>query len=328
MLNCLDNLVGVDKRCSAQESLSGLYLNGENGLSSVSLKLASATMGSDSTGPIQFAEKMLSLAQDEIRMRFRSHLQPYMKLTSVLENQTAGVYPDKRETVAVTKQGGWRVRVRSGDYLKFDLHSITLFWNTTATVSVRVYNLLTGNLLDTFTVNAVANVPSETIVSKSYSGDNILLGIFTSGSGAPFRVNHGGCTTCPHKTTYVNLSMNEVATGIAPMDSSLTGMNHAYGMLLNYSVACDVEPFICNMSASLPWALREAAAAQLFTAIMGNMERWNTYVTLQQDKAKFWYEYHQGRFDMMMQDILRNMAIPECACFTCNSFVRKVIQVP
>lgn len=87
MLICLDNLVGVDKRCAPQESLSGLYLND---LSSFSLKLASATMGSEATGPVQFAEKMLSLAQDEIRMRFRQHLQPFMKLTSVLANQTAG----------------------------------------------------------------------------------------------------------------------------------------------------------------------------------------------------------------------------------------------
>lgn len=325
MITCLDNLVGVDKRCSPQESLSGLYLND---LSSFSLKLASAGMGSEATGPVQFAEKMLSLAQDEIRMRFRQHLQPYMKLTSVLENQTAGQYPENRETLAVTKQGGWKVAVRTGDYLKFDLHSITLFWNTTATVAVRVYNLLTGNLLDTFSVSMVANVPTELVVSKSYSGDNIQLGIFTSGSGQPFKVNYNGCTTCPHKTTYVSLTPSETDIGIAPTVAGVDSLGHSYGMMLKYSVSCDAEPFICNLSPSLPWALREGAAAQLFTAIMGSMERWNTYVTVNADKAKFWYEYHQGRFDLMMTDILRNMAIPECVCYSCNSFVKKVTQVP
>jgi hypothetical protein len=271
---------------------------------------------------------MIELGRQEIVQQFRTYLAPFRRAVSVIENQTAGILPRDRQTLAVSKLGGWKVRVRSGDYLKFDLHSITLFWNTSATVDVKVYNLLTGNLLDTFSVNAQANMPTEKIVSKSYQGNDILLGIVTAGSGQPFRVDSSGCATCPHKTEYVWMTPGEIDSGDAITDANMDSASHAYGMQLNYSVSCDIEPFICNMSPELAWPLMEASAAQVFTTVLGEMERWNTYVTINRSKAEFWQQYHQGRFEQSMKDILRNMVVPECACFSCNSFIRKRTQIP
>lgn len=323
---CLENLVGIDRRCSSVVPLSGLYLNGENGLPSLTQHIAASAMNGETAGPVQFFNQMIGLAEEEIKQKFRVRLLPYMRLNSILEDATAGKYPVRRRTETVTKQGGWKVDVCSDEYLSFNLHSIVLFWDTTATIDVKVYDMLTGVLLDTYSVDVVADIPTEKIVSKAYGGDHIFLGIVTEGEGNPYRIE-ANCSNCGGDD-WVDFTPSEMDLAADATDANLRPIGHSYGMLLNYSLSCDPNPFVCNFSALLAEPLRQSAAAHTYRIVQANMERHNTIVTVKVKEAQYWMDYHQAQFDSLMADILKNVAIPECVCFRCNRMIRKRVAVP
>jgi len=335
---CLDNLIGINNQCSTVTPQSGLFMQD---LPLISIELANAGVKEESDG-VQLMNDVIDFAEERMLQDFRTFMQPFARQKSIIQNDTIGFYTPDLQPVALEANlyKGLRVELDERPYLSLHVKSVKVLLDTSLTTVVRVFDLLTGVQLSTHSVTTVANVPTEIFINQTYFTDKQDLHLFfaiDSGLAGTFETNvhsnqltnAGGCRGCRAtvETPYAQFEGFSIPQASVAIDDNLTSIQGSNGLSMNYSVQCNIDPFLCNVSNLLGWPLVNLAGAELLRRLQYS-DRLNSYVTVLADDVEALRKELMDDYTQSMNDILDNMQIPRDICFDCNETIKNVITIP
>jgi hypothetical protein len=296
-MSCLDNIIGIDKKCSPDTPSSGLYLQN---LPGVTVKLADVAADEETASGVDLINEKITYAKDQILQDVREYLLPHMKVNSVIESETVGYYHDNLESVAadVGYRKGIQIKIDHYPYLEFYINSIKLQSASSGATSIYIYNLTTGKLLDTIAITTVADVPTEVIVQKAYKTDS-----------------------------YAVFNNIMISSGGAFIESNKRSTTYTSGLSVNYSINCSIENFVCNMSNLFAWPILQKTGAELMRELMFS-RRLNSIIIIDKAKNEQMREEFDAEYVKSMDRILKNISIPDDVCFKCKQRVKNVVRVP
>lgn len=350
----MDNLIAVSPKTCDPDPLptSGIYVND---LPGITLKIADAGVDEETKSGVQLIKNKIRLAENDILNEIRTHLLPLTRANNVVENDTVGFY--KQDLDAVAAQGGKykgiRVRIDEYPYLNFHVNSISLKLDAVVSTTIRVFDLLTGIEIDTISITTVVDTPTQVVVNRTYPTDKQRLHLLfvidagvagtytTSTNSAP---NTGSCFDCAsgYSNRYINFDGASIDIADQIIDNNVDDIAGTNGMSMNYSLSCDMEPFICNMSNVLAYPMWYKTGAELMLELQVS-KRLNTIVTVHAKTVEFLQQYYEGKFNDLMHGvknakkeedtrdhsgILRNIILPDDVCFNCEQVIHKTAIIP
>jgi hypothetical protein len=112
-MNCLDNVIGIDKKCTPTTPSSGLYIQD---LPGITLKVANAAANEETISGIRLIEDKISFAQNALLSHLRMHFANKLNVKSIIENDTIGFY--QRDLTSVALEAGKYKGINFYNYLR------------------------------------------------------------------------------------------------------------------------------------------------------------------------------------------------------------------
>lgn len=331
MEDCFNNLVGIRIDCGEQvKSDSDLYIQD---LPFINMKLANS-INTDADNSFELLENKKRMATNLLLTDVRSRLAPKFEQASVLQNSIVGYYQENKPikpAIPNTYKGIQIQTYNSGNYTIF-ISEISLFTDFTGSVPVVIIDLLQGRIIDTITVNGIANQIVTTSVFKEYKTngqytdlfigyDSSLINSYTSYVYAPY-----GCTSCrpglySYRNDVIYAYSRSLPIGSSLTQNALTPNNDCGGLSIKYSVNCTIDKWLCQIrnSLSMPllykWGVEILKEAKITT-------RFNSIVALKRDAMEALQTDFETEYIKQMDDIFKNLQLPNDKCFKCNKRVR------
>lgn len=334
-MNCLDNLIGIRKTCSATDPSSGLYIND---LPFISLKVADAAVNEETISGVKLLEGIIAFSQNKMLAQIRNHLASKMLINIVIENDTVGYYKSNLTLInsEAEKYKGIKLRIDSYPSLDIFIGKIYLKLSQSITTNIYVIDLMDGIILDTLPITTVANVPTAIIVNKSYPTNRQRTSLFIcidSSISNTYETNLGslkGCSSCSgggYSNKYISFSGAQLDSALQKIDSNIQSNDGSNGISIEYSLSCSPESFICSMGNQLAWPLLHDVGAEVMRRLKFTT-RLNSIVTIHgKDNEELRKEF-EIEFMSTMSALLDNIKLPNDICFSCNSKIKKVTQIP
>ena len=333
---CLNNLIAVDRQCTAIVPTSGLFLQD---LPGVTIRMADAGTDEETESGLALMEDKIAFAQRALVQDMRDFLLPKIRSASVIENDTVGFYLENLQGVAsqAGQYKGIRAQISDFDYFSFYVQSVTVQLDASLATSVFIIDLLTNRILDTIAITTVANVPTEVQVNREYlSGKqqmSILVAIDAGVTGSFKNTLHPnarrGCTGCGAKwNAFIDFDSVRIPIAGQLIDQNTSGNNDGTnGVSINYSLNCIVDPVICNMSQQIAWGVLHKTGVELLKELKWS-NRLNSYVTVNASKIDEMIDEFQAEYVKSINQITDNMNIPSNICYSCRNLVKKVSDIP
>lgn len=334
-LDCLSNLVGIKKgECIPAESESGLYLDD---LPFINIETANATANASNPSGLKLIQNKLDEAAKTIAQEIFVYFSPVIKKKSIIDNAVVGYYQQDMDLTAseAAKYIGVQFRLDTQNSFELFISSISIQSNTTVTIPILVFNLLTGKQIDTFNIDAVADESVSIDVFKKYGSNSQRMNLFfcydaslTGYYQSNVYADGNSCGSCSGKPSgIVHVAGQKISQAAQKIDGNLTSMNGTGGLSITYSLNCTVEPYICSIKNILAWPLRHQAAILILTEMIYSKRVNGITITYNGDIKELRNELIQ-QYSISMSRILENLPPADGICFTCNPKITKRIQVP
>lgn len=333
MIDCLSNLVGIRTSCGDQVvSDSGLYLQD---LPFINLKTADAIVTDQDSGYALMQQK-LNIAHNYLVNDIRQKMLPYFKSHSVVENDIIGYYMDNMPPVdPQSAYKGIQIKIMEYPFLSIYISSVSLFIDFTGDVDIKVYDLTQNKVIDTIQVSAVAGEIVQVDIHKEYQTNGQTLNLFfaydassissyQTNTFSPGYIGYTSCRGCARRrdavNEYIYAYQKTLPLNTPAIQQNLQQSNSTGGISLTYSVACSLEKWICQNRVGFAMALLHRAGMELIKEFLIS-NRINSLVTLKKDDAEKLSLDFQAEYDKSMDNVLKNMRIPNDICFKCQKRV-------
>lgn len=332
-MTCFDNLIGVKELCTSDPD-SGLYIND---LPYLDLQVLDAIRNSDFYGKAFFDNK-IRYAGKMLVNTINSHLRPQYINRTILEKQTVGYYDAQQPFIAAqANYTGLEIRIEGRANLELSISKIKLFTTFTGTIPVKVFNLVTGQLLDTFNLTVAANTISELAVYKKYYTENqrmylAFLYDATAVSGYQSNVLQGSGLDCFDYCECGGINTAFVRGITAPIEANIVreevnGVGNTAGMSVDYTVSCSMESYVCSLRAELAFAFLHLVGSLICEEAL-NSKRLNSITTVDRDKLERCRDNCAQIYNDSLQQLFQNMTLPNDGCFKCNAPVQRKTLIP
>lgn len=331
-MNCLDNLIGI-RDCNLPEPSSGLYIQDLPGMR---LSIANAAVDEETISGVELIKEKISYSQNAILNQIRNILKDKTRINSLIESDNVGYYKENLKLVSADpgKLTGIKVKIEQNQYLEFFLSKVYLKVNHTGEVPVYVYDLISGQLLETINVDCTPGISSVVITNKSFPTNRQKLSLFigydASIQGYESSVSKpSGCGSCENEymNRYVRFYSGKINSSDTKIDSNIKSGNGTAGLSLEYSVNCSLESFICSMAGLLAWPLLHKVGVEILKEVIYS-KRLNSIVLLDKQTTKDLMADYEKEYNESMDGIFLNLKLPKDICFSCNYTVKKVVQIP
>jgi len=337
-MSCLDNLIGIGRR-QGDIPASGLYLEDIN----ITLEDAEAIKGERYASGEELLNRVIGFSQisflDDFKKQLKQANQGRKVFTanSVLENGVAGYYKDNLPTLAAdaTSYRGLSVRVEKYPYVYFHLAEVRLMTQVTGDIDVLVYDLIQNKLLDTITVSCIANEISTAVINKTYKTEkqNMQLAFIYDATNAAYKSDLNkstGCTSC--SKTY-NTGGCEFRAVEFTQANPITRQNiksptgGTAGLSIQYSLNCDIEPFICSIKNELALAFLYYVGVHFVRELMTSA-RINATTGIPPEELEDKMNWFMSRYEDSMNSLIDGITLPNDRCFKCEAQVRVKVAIP
>jgi hypothetical protein len=339
MAECLENIVSIRGSCSPETSGSGFYLDDFD----ISLEEIGKYVGSEFANAEALVQAKKRVAAHQVAAKIGAYFKGQFLHKSILSGERIGFEQTDQELIAAdaTKWGGTSVEFKNLDsFLQVNISEISLYSNYTGNVSLRVYDIVQGKLLDTITLATVAGEISRTYVNKTYSSDrrNLILALvyLRNGIGSYKTLLTGShCGQCTD--TNGNKTLNNFAIGRAVSlddgDSfiydNFDSADDTAGLSFVYSISCNHYNWLCSIQKVLGLPMLYKTAAELMHYGLQQVNRFNTNAGLNPDVLKMKADRYEALFEESMTDLLPSMILPsDTRCFLCNDYGRFYTILP
>lgn len=330
---CFDNFITVEETCSQVEPASGYSLN-QIGISKNEIE---QIITRDYTSVDDFVAKKSAFAINKVVNEIYNHLSPRYKADSILAGSRIGHEQAQKELVSQSGWVGAEVTLYNpGSFLDFVISDISLYVNVSATVPVKIYNVITGQLLATVNVVTTAGQPSthfEKVVIPAMRGNlHLWLGYDGTAIDSYKTLVHNACATCSG-TVFTHRFVRASGAGIASpfLENSLTPLSHTAGISLNYSVNCNHKDWLCTHRniLGIPFLYKTGIEICNHALLSSINQRVMAITTVNLEVMKEKKAYYEEQYEKEMNNLMRNMAVPQDRnCFICDQQVRSVTLLP
>jgi hypothetical protein len=332
-MNCFDNIIGIHNLCTPVTPTSGFYIQDLRG---INLSVANAAIDNETMSGVKLIQEKITFSQNAILAHLRTHLADKLKINSIIQNDTVGFYKDNLVSVAseASKLKGIRVCLNQYPYLEFSPVKIYLKLSTAVTTNILIYDLMTGELLDTEPITTVANTPTAIIINKSYFSQKQRLHLFicidsSVSNTYETSINKTSCSSCngSYSNKYISFSGGEIGSADQKIFSNITSSSGTNGLSIEYSLNCSLEPFLCNMGNQIAWPLLHKVGSEIMKELTAS-RRLNSIINIDKGLNEILQKEYEEEYMASMSALLNNMKVPNDICFNCNSRVRKAVAIP
>jgi len=336
MENCFSEIIGYKGNCATVTPSSGLYIE-DIGITS---KECDYYINSEyRNGEALIADK-IDFAATLVRKTIANHFASYINTKSLISSQTLGHYQDSLQLKngATSTLGGISLTLHnSNSYFDIYVNSISLQLSTTQTTNVLVYNLITGELLDTIAISCVANKISTSYVNKTYSSNKRKLDLIfvydTEGlSSNTCQLAYDGCGTCTgytYSNNYLNVQPVYMTESDAKIRSSLTSASHTYGLSLNYSIQCSLENWLCDLSNIMALPILYKTGIEIMNYALYYSDRQNSDTNIDWERNKERLAMYQQSYSEALDASVKKINMPKYdVCFKCEEYLKSSIILP
>lgn len=324
---CFDNLIGLKGGCdNSNLSANALYLN----TLGISREFIESILNEDYASVDAFLEDKIFLASDQIKNDIYGHFTSKFNVTSLIEGVRLGQYYDYPTLVpALNGYKGLQMRIwNETTFAKLYVSTIKTYFNYTGQVDLFVYDLKQGKLLDTISVDSIANEIVETRVDKIYKSEGEDLNLVVIYDASAFQSYatsflNAGCVTCNRGGVYMQ-NKYVYSTGVIFDDGDpitqtyLNGNSDLGGLSLVYSLECDHDAWICTHGNFFSSAMLYKTA-YLITQYADLMSNTYSTINIDRDKLKERMEYYEFEYNKRLEAGVKNLKLPSGdLCFSCN----------
>lgn len=336
MATCFDDVIGIKSGCTVVTGSSGLNIEDIG----ITCNEADMYINSDYKNGQELIDEKIALAIVLVKKLIANHFYARINTKSLIDSKLLGQYQDSLNYKAgiAANYGGISLALNNeSSYFNVFVNEISLQVNVTQNVSVFVYDLVQGKLLDTVVIACVAGEINTTVVNKTYSSpkrklDLVFVYDTTGISGNNTLLNYSGCTTC-NGFRYSNYFISSQAvyfpTASAKIRSSLIGNTHTFGMSVNYSVQCSIENWLCEIANLMALPILYKSGEEIMNYAVYYSNRQNSNVNIDAERNKERLTSYQNAFNNAIEATIKKINLPKGdICFKCNEAVKHVIALP
>lgn len=336
MANCFDNLISIKSICTTSSGSSAFFIEDIG----ITAEEASYYINSEYKNGAELITDKIRFSTDIVRKTIANHFAAHINSKSLIQSQRLGDPGDSlslKSGIATTLGGISLTLNNSQSYFNVFVDSISLQISSTQDVSVFVYDLISGTLLDTIVVPCVANVITSKVINKTYSSPKRKLDLIfvydTEGiSSNTTTINTYGCTTC-NGYTYTNYYINSAPIYLdeasAKIRSSLTSGTHTFGLSINYSVQCSIENWLCEIANLMAMPILYKTGEEIMNYAVYYSNRQNSSVNIDAERNKERLAAYQKAYNDSLEATIRKINLPKNdPCFLCETWVQNAIILP
>lgn len=335
-MTCFDNLISIKSTCNGSTGSSGLFIE-DIGITATE---CGYYINSEYQSGADLINDKLRFATDLVRKTISNHFASHIITKSLLDAQLLGQYQDSLQMKSgiASTLGGISITLNNqNSYFNVFVNSVSLQVDVTQNVDVLVYDLLSGELLDTLTISCVANQISTKYVNKTYSSPKRKLDLIfvydTEGINSNNTLlSNVGCTTCNgyrYNNYYISSSAIYLGESDAKVRSSLASTTHTFGLSVNYSIQCSIENWLCEIANQMALPILYKTGEEIMTYATLYSKRQTSSVNIDAEQNEKRKEAYKQAYNEALDATIKKINLPKNDhCFKCDEFVRNVIILP
>lgn len=334
-MSCWNNVIGVRGLCDPNVTpSSGLYIND---LTGISMRDIDSGVNEEDKTAFTLIERKIDQAANMIQAESLAYLYNRWNYTTSSWDGQVGFWPQSLQNLpqsAVFR--GIGVRYRQADYIAVTLTAVNLLVNYTGTVTVRVYDMITGDVLQAIPVQTTAGTPSRVVVNKKFTSNGQLLNLaflYNATAVPSYQTSLYpvyGCGGCSRGSRWQNNVLErtlEFPASGAVIEQNISGGSWTGGLSIEYQVACSFESLLCAHIGQLGYPLLYKAG-MLIMKEMEFSKRLNGIISYNRERNGQLVEYYQQQYDAYMSRYFEQAYMPDTGCFACRQRVRQVSRIP
>jgi hypothetical protein len=293
------------------------------------------TTSTDNSG-VDVMNKAVNRAAGKITREFRSYLDGRGTFNSTLGKGTVG-YFDKNQESDQANTGFYRgveIEVNTYPYVKLTIGTCQAFLKQPGATNLWVIDLLQGKIVDTISFTAVANEIVNVEVNKTYysNGQEMHYLIALDGDLDAVETYINPIGRCDSSTRgnvgpflFVNSAKLDKSGNLN--DRQLNGRGYTGGLSINMHLDCDDAGWMCQYRSRLSGAMLYATGVELMDELLFS-KRVNSTTTIDiedaQDRRNLYAQYYKNEMD----NLLKNLAIKDDACYSCVQRIANRVSIP
>jgi|GEM_PF-4997148 len=336
-MSCLDdlNLVGLRNDCGEDvlTASSGYYVNDLSipGL----LELMAAAKDKSTATAQEEVIKQITNAKRLTLDLFRGHIGERYSAGTLLENETIGVYdPPRQMQSAQAFNVGVELKVQRNRYAQIQVHRIGIVTQSSVTVPVKAWDIYSGEELYSEDIATTAGVPTFANVEWLFAGRGEIRDIFIgydATSVGTYRTLFGGvgCNSCnggSMNLRHLQAYTRKKATGANPQ-GALTSQDGTSGLMLDVSLVCNMDNYICSYGPMLAPVVYYRAG-QLICDYFTYSQRLSPKVAAYKEQWEALSGKYMDAWREQYEILLSNVSIPKGDCFKCQSKTQIISRLP
>lgn len=331
-MDCFDNLISIKTACEGTlpAPSSGLFIEDFG----ITCKEASNYINDEYTSGQEMILDKIRLATTLVRAHIANNFSQYMDSKSIIDSDVLGHPGDSLQLKSgiVGTLGGISLKLHNNQsYFNVFISSISLQISTTQDVPVMVYDLISGQLLDTFTIPCEANIISNYIVNKVYGSYKRKLDLIivydTEGiSSNTTIIKTNGCQYCNgfvYDNYYIAAAPVYLGESSAKIRSSLTTTTHTFGLSVTYSIQCALDKWLCENANLMAMAIGWQSAYLIIEYALNYSKRQTSSVNIDAEQNMRRLEAYKIGYSKSINSTMGKMVVPKKdTCFYCEDVVK------
>ncbi len=335
MATCFDNIIAIKSTCNGVSGSSGLYIEDIG----ITAQECGSYTNSEYQNGGEFIQDKIRFATDIVKRTINNHFHASVNSKTLIENGLLGHFQDslQLQSPIANNLGGISLTLNNQkSYFNIFVNSISLQVNVTQTVNVLVYDLISGTLLDTIAVSAVANTVVTKYVNKTYSSpkrklDLIFVYDTTGISSNNTLLSDSGCNTCngySYSNYFISSQAIYLPTASSKIRSSLASTTHTFGLSVNYSVQCALDNWLCEIAnlMALPILYKTGEEIMNYAYLYSNRQTSDVNIDAERNKERMLA--YQTAYNDALESTIKKINLPKDNCFKCNQVAQTMIVLP
>ena len=236
------------------------------------------------------------------------------------------------------------IQVQISDYgdISFFLQSIRLRLHTEGDIEIKVFDLLYGDVLDTFPISVQSGKLAQIEVNKSYAVKfkkmNLFIG-YDAGIGGNYQTLIGlnskrlstNCGACGKAASYVYeyayLKGAKLNNSGPFTQSAITNINDTGGLSISYSLPCSAENVLCSISPQLALPLLYKTGALVMEEMLAS-NRLTAIVLNGKEGHEKLLNHYEEKYKQAYANVARGIQFPDSPCFRNQPKTNYQVRLP
>lgn len=331
-MDCFKDLVGIKNTCDASVSKSGLWLQDLPGFS---LKIADASISEEYVSGLELIKEKYEFAQKAISVQFRNQFSEKIKSSSILENKTFGFIPERLKSASALPGyfKGIKLTLRQSGFFEINISRIGILLKNTVNTNVYIYNLTTGELIETIAIQAQSGRLSYINIDKKITTNRQITSLFIcydSSVSDTFETNIStNFASCcgPQYTGLITASGGKIDYSSQKISSNIQSISGSSGLTLDYSLGCSIDSLLCSLSNKMAWPLMYKWGAEIMAETIYS-RRLNSIVIIERSTNEALREEYESEYMSSMSAIFNSIKLPSDICIECNKRIKQGVAIP